>query len=537
MNSTDHRGFIKTNQLMTAVLLMMLLASAAVFLCACGRRNEGITSFDQLNRTNIKIGVATDTTEFSIVEKEFPKAEIVYTKDLMLGFESVAQGKLDAYVGNKLNMELAIKNGLEGVRILEGSLGDGNVGAVAISPLTEIPDLKEKINEFLRQIQEDGTLDDIRERWLVKNDMVMPDIPEAKDPKYHLIVGTTGLSEPFNCYVNGELAGYDIELARRFALWLGASLEFKTYDYEGIIAAAQGGDVDCIFANLYVTPERQQTIEFSDPTYIVDVGAMVKDTGSGAAANQKDGSPGDGSGSSGGFLSSLKESFYKTFIREDRWKLFAEGIVTTLLITLLSIVFGTLLGFAVFMLCRRGNRVANAIARFCIWLIEGMPIVVLLMIFYYVIFSQTRLSGVTVSVITFTLIFAAAVFNMLKAGVAAVGTGQMEAAYSLGYTNRKAFFNIILPQVLPHVMPSYKSQIKALIKATAVVGYVAVQDLTKMGDIVRSRTYEAFFPLIAVAVFYFLLAGLLIWIVNRIEVRAVRRHRPGGDIRKEVQDD
>ena len=523
MKSTGHRGFIKTDRLVSAVLLV-LLASVAVFLCACGRRGGGITSFDQLNQTGIRIGVATETTEFSIVEKEFPKAEVVYVKDLMLGFESVAQDKLDAYVGNKLNMELAIKNGLEGVRILEGSLGEGNVGAVAISPLTKIPDLKEKIDEFLRQIKEDGTLDDIRERWLVKNDMVMPDIPEAKDPKYHLIVGTTGLSEPFNCYVNGELSGYDIELARRFALWLGAGLTFKTYDYEGIVAAAQGGDVDCVFANLYVTPERQQAVGFSDPTYIVDVGAMVRDTGSGA-------------GTASDFLSSLKASFYKTFIREDRWKLFAEGIVTTLLITFFSIVFGTLLGFAVFMLCRRGNRAANAIARFCIWLIEGMPIVVLLMIFYYVIFSQTRLSGVTVSVITFTLIFAASVFNMLKAGVAAVGTGQMEAAYSLGYTNRKAFFNIILPQVLPYAMPSYKSQVKALIKATAVVGYVAVQDLTKMGDIVRSRTYEAFFPLIAVAVFYFLLAGLLIWIINMIEVRAVRRHRPDSDTRKEVRID
>ena len=82
---------------------------------------------------------------------------------------------------------------------------------------------------------------------------------------------------------------------------------------------------------------------------------MVRDTGSGA-------------GTASDFLSSLKASFYKTFIREDRWKLFAEGIVTTLLITFFSIVFGTLLGFAVFMLCRRGNRAANAIARFCIWL-------------------------------------------------------------------------------------------------------------------------------------------------------------------------
>ena len=263
-------------------------------------------------------------------------------------------------------------------------------------------------------------------------------------------------------------------------------------------------------------PERAESVNFSDTMY----------EGNSVIAYLK-----ADSGSVGDFLNSLKESFYKTFIREDRWKLFVQGIVTTLLITFLSIVFGTLAGFIVFMLCRRGNRVANAITRFCIWLIEGMPIVVLLMILYYVVFSEVNIPGVAVSVIAFTLIFAASVFNMLKAGVAAVGTGQMEAAYSLGYANNRAFFNIILPQVLPHVMPSYKSQIKSLIKATAVVGYVAVQDLTKMGDIVRSRTYEAFFPLIAVAVFYFVLAGLLIWIVDRIEIRAIPGRKSSGDDR------
>ncbi len=523
MKRNDYRGLVRRGR--TFVLVILLLASAVFFLEACGRKDEGITSLEQLNQPGVRIGVATDSTEFSIVEKEFPKAEIVYTKDLMLSFTSVAQGKLDAFVNNRLNMELAIRNGLQGVRLLDATIGDGNVGAVAISPVTKIPNLKDQINEFLREIEKDGTFDDIRERWLVKHDMTMPDIPEAADPKFHLIAATTGVSEPFNCYVNGELSGYDIELARRFALWAGASLEFKIYDYEGIIAAAQAGDVDCIFANLYVTEERRQVLEFSDPTYVVEVGVMVQDTDSHGAADQQ--------GGIARFLNSLKESFLKTFIREDRWQLFASGAVTTLLLTMLSILFGTLMGFALFMICRRGNRVANALTRFFVWLIEGMPVVVLLMILYYIVFSGTRMSGTMVSIITFTLIFTAAVFNMLKAGVAAVGTGQMEAAYSLGYTDQKAFFRIILPQAIPHVLPSYKSQVKALIKATAVVGYVAVQDLTKIGDIVRSRTYEAFFPLIAVAVFYFLLAGLLIFIVNRIEIRAFAGRRA----RKEGRDD
>ncbi|HAM14699.1 MAG TPA: hypothetical protein DCP91_02305 [Eggerthellaceae bacterium] len=503
------------------MMAVMLLAAALGLLASCGSKNDAIESFDQLNQPDVKIGVASDSTEFALVQENFPQAEIVYAKDLMSSFESISQGKMDAFVGNKINMELALHNGLKGTRLLDGTLGPGNVAGAAISPHTEIPDLKNRINEFLGQIKADGTLDEMRERWMVKRDMTMPDIPEAKDPKYHLTVGTTGMSEPFTCYVDGELSGYDIELAKRFASWLGASIEFKIYDYEGIVPSALGGDVDCIFANLYKTPERQQALEFSDPTFIVEVGIMVRDESSGTPAN---------------FLASLEESFDKTFMRENRWQLFAQGIGTTLLITVLSILLGTLIGFAAFMACRKGNRVANAVTRFCIWLIEGMPVVVLLMILYYIVFSNTDLSGVAVSVIAFTLIFAAAVFNMLKAGVAAVGPGQMEAAYSLGYTDTMAFFNIVLPQALPHAMPTYKAQIRSLIKATAVVGYVAVQDLTKMGDIVRSRTYEAFFPLIAVAVIYFVLAALLIWMVNRIELRAIPGRKSSEDTQKEAQE-
>ena len=503
------------------LIAVVLLALTSCLLASCDSKNDAIESFEQLKQPGVKIGVGSDSTEFALVEEYFPQAEIVYTKDLMASFESVAQGKIDAFVGNKINMELALYNGQKRVRLLDETLGPGNTAAVGISPHTEIPDLKGKINEFIAQVKDDGTLNDMQDRWILKHDTAMPDFPEVKDPKYHLIVGTTGVSEPFTYYVDGELTGFDVELAKRFASWLGASIEFKTYDYEGIVPSALGGDVDGIFANLYVTPERQQALEFSDPTFIVEVGIMVRDASAATPA---------------GFFTSLQESFEKTFIREDRWKLFAEGIGTTLVITILSILFGTLIGFGAFMACRKGSRVANAIARFCIWLIEGMPIVVLLMILYYVVFSETTLSGVTVSVIAFTLIFASAVFNMLKAGVAAVGPGQTEAAYSLGYTDTTAFFNIVMPQALPHVMPSYKAQIKSLIKATAVVGYVAVQDLTKMGDIVRSRTYEAFFPLIAVAVIYFVLAALLIWIVNRIELKAIPGRGSGKATRGEAQE-
>ena len=201
-----------------------------------------------------------------------------------------------------------------------------------------------------------------------------------------------------------------------------------------------------------------------------------------------------------------------------------------MIITVLSVICGTILGFAVYLLCRGGNVIANLLTRFFVWLIQGTPMVVLLMILYYIIFGKVDIAGIWVAVIAFTMTFGAGMYGMLKSGVGALDKGQTEAAYALGFTDAGAFFTVILPQAALHFMPSYKAQVVALIKATAIVGYIAVQDLTKMGDIVRSRTYEAFFPLIAVAVIYFILAGILNMIVGMIHNRIRPEKRSRDDI-------
>jgi len=163
--------------------------------------------------------------------------------------------------------------------------------------------------------------------------------------------------------------------------------------------------------------------------------------------------------------------------------------------------------------------------------------VVLLMILYYVIFGSVAISGVVVAVIGFTLTFGASVLGLLRMGVGAVDKGQYEGAYALGFSNRRTFFEVILPQALPHVLPAYKGEIVSLIKATAIVGYIAVQDLTKMGDIVRSRTYEAFFPLIAVTVIYFVLEGLIGLLLSRINLNFNPKRRSRENILKGVKTD
>ncbi len=330
--------------------------------------------------------------------------------------------------------------------------------------------------------------------------------------------------------------GYDIELAYRFAAWLGADVTFKIYDYGSIINAAKSGDVDCIMANLNVTSERKESIDFSDELYHENIGILVSDGEQSEEDGEKSLSDFYGKRTGNGFLSSIADSINKTFIRESRWKMFVMGVINTLIITVFSILFGTALGFAVFYACRGGNVFANTITKFMLWLVQGMPVVVLLMILYYIIFAKASISGISVAVIGFTLIFAAAVFGLLKIGVGAVDNGQYEAAYALGHSYRDTFFKIILPQALPHVLPAYRGEIVGLIKATSVVGYIAVQDLTKMGDIVRSRTYEAFFPLIAITVIYFVLEWLIGIIVSHMELKYNPKQRTKEQILKGVKE-
>ena len=401
--------------------------------------------------------------------------------DIYPAYQEVASGKITAVISQRTGMQKAIENGVSGVRLLEENYRE-NVIAVGLSRKSDIPDLKRKINKFLQELRDDGTLDDMYERWVMQKDYTMPDIPEAEAPKQTLTVATTGTAEPFTFYVGNELSGYDIELAKRFAAWLGARFEFKVYDWGGLLSATQAGDADCIMSNLYYEPEYEETTDFSDPLFTLEITAMVRDKGYGAKTDP--------------FWQSLRSSFRRTFITEKRWRLFVSGIGTTLLITGMSILLGTLLGFAVFTACRKGNRTANAVTRFSVWLVQGMPAVVLLMLLYYVVFGSVKIPGVAVAIIGFTLICGASVYERMKAGVSAVDIGQTEAADSLGYTERQAFYKVVLPQAMPFIIPPFKGDITALLKGTSVVGYIAVQDLTKMADIVRTCASTNHIPLL-----------------------------------------
>jgi len=169
----------------------------------------------------------------------------------------------------------------------------------------------------------------------------------------------------------------------------------------------------------------------------------------------------------------------------------------------------------------------RAVAKVYIDLLRGIPQVVLLMLMFYVVFAPLNVNGITVAIITFAMNFAAYVSEMFRTSIESVKRGQTEAGIAMGFGRVGTFVHIVLPQAVQRVLPVYKGEFIALVKMTAIVGYIAVQDLTKASDIIRSRTFDAFFPLIMVAVLYFLLAWLLTSLLEMVRIKtAPKRRRP-----------
>jgi polar amino acid transport system substrate-binding protein len=251
---------------------------------------------------------------------------------------------------------------------------------------------------------------------------------------------------------------------------------------------------------------------FSDPICTSGTVAVLYD----ATATTQDSS----------FFTSVKDSFTRTFITESRWKLIVDGLAVTIEIAVASLIIGCILGFLFSALLRSKNNIVKSIANAISTLLDGMPIVITLMIFYYIIFNKTQLSATIIGILAFSLDFANVVAGLLNTGISAVDKGQLEAAESMGYTKWQTFRKITFPQAASQMIGQFNGAVIGLIKGTAVVGYIAVQDLTKAGDIIRSRTYEAFFPLIAIAIIYFVIAHLFVAIIKRFEIKLDFKRRP-----------
>ena len=214
------------------------------------------------------------------------------------------------------------------------------------------------------------------------------------------------------------------------------------------------------------------------------------------------------------------EKLNETFIETGYYKLMLEGLRNTIIITLGALLIGVAIGtlIAVIRFCAQEKRALKPLALLCdlyVTVIRGVPVVVLLLVFYFIILSSAE--GITVGIITFGINSGAYMAELIRSGINAVDRGQAEASRSLGFTHLQTMHEIILPQALRYILPAICNELIALLKETAVAGYVAVVDLTRAGNLVRNNTYDSVNPLLFVAAIYLILVVTLSKVLGKIE--------------------
>ena len=385
-------------------------------------------------------------------------------------------------------------------------------------------ELKQKFDAELRKMNAAGETTAIIRKWTdaAKNGTPRT-MPECKQPPAgapEIRVACAAQVEPWCFVADGGLAGADVEILFAVAQRLGLNLKPKIFSWGGMVDCVNAGRCEIACGGIYTAGRTFPTVDASEKYADEKMCLLVRNEAfkggdSGLVA----------------FAKSLKASFIRTFVTEDRWKMLAEGFGITLLITFLAALFGTALAFPVWLARTSRVGVVASVAKAYIAILQGTPVLVLLMILFYIVFGKVDIDGIWVAVIGFGLNLSAYAGEMLRSGIDSVPRGQTEAALALGYTKGRTFFRFVLPQAVRAILPVYRGELIGLLKSTSIVGYIAIGDLTKASDLVRSRTYESFFPIITTAIIYFIASWALAFALERFGRRldpATLRGKKGG---------
>lgn len=492
-----------------AIIIVVLIAGLIVlYMMPAGGRNTvpGDEAKDELTYEDYNgknIGILTGTNLEADSFKYFPDSKYFYFDGYPNLNTALENRVIDAYLGDEGALK-SIHAQQPQIDYIKEKLTSNDYSFAFRKNDESEKALCELFNTFLKKLREDGTLEEIDSIWYGADESLkVVDMSGLTGENGTIRVVTTTTDEPFSYIKDGKNVGYDIDIVVRFCREYGFDLKIGDVAFNARIPAIDSGQYD-FTTSMNVTPERAENVLFSDP--VGGGGIVVAVRSEDLASSDSDAiEPTENIG----FFKKMAASFEKNFIRESRWKLIVKGIGVTCLITALAAFFGTILAFIICMLRRSGGKFTNKVFDIYVKLLQGTPIVVLLMILYYLIFGKTGMAAIWVAVLGFALNTSAYTSEIMRSGIAAIDDGQRKAALALGYSERQAFFKYIFPQAAINFLPVYRGELVSLLKSTSVVGYIAIQDLTKMSDIIRSRTFESFFPLISTALIYFLLAWLL----------------------------
>ena len=467
-------------------------------------KNDEISGVDDLKGKTIGVQLGTTGDIYATDYETDGTAKVERYSKAADAIQALKQKKIDCVILDE-QPALSFVNANTEIKIIEEEF---TLEDYAMCVKKGNKELLDKVNAALQKIKADGTLKNIIDNYIGTDETIGKTPYQKKNVERNgvLTVATNAEFPPYEYVSNGQITGIDMDMMQAIADELGMELKIENMKFDSIIASVNAGKADIGAAGMTVTEDRKKNVDFTD-SYTTSKQVIIVY---------------DNSGTKTGL--SFGEKLKQNFIEEDRWHYLLDGLGTTLLITVLSIIVGLLLGtlIAVVRTVHDQNgklKILNFICKLYLTIIRGTPAVLQLLIIYYGVFGAVNISKIIVAVVAFGLNSAAYVAEVIRSGINAVDKGQFEAGRCLGLSYKVTMSSIIMPQAFKNMLPALLNEVIALLKETAICGYIALQDLTMGGDIIRSQTFDAFLPLIAVAIIYLIIVIILTRIVTILERR------------------
>jgi len=509
---TQHRSR-KMNYLKHVVIVMLIFAFAFLMTSCSSEKNEEVMFSSGEDFLGKRIGDITGSVNISLYESQYGDIEGMYYEDMAGMIEANKKGDIDAILVDypfgkamceeRPDMALFPEDLMEISYVWYFKKGD---------PMCA------EVTAVLDQLRTEGYMDYLSDKWFdgPVADRVIDWTDYDTSDKGNGVIRYYFQNEAMPVdYVGegGQSIGYEVELLLEVAKRMDKGVEITPVKLTSLLVGLQQGKCDCVGGAIAYTEARAETMDASsptvescvrmmtmkdriDPSLLGDVEEYSSDTESG---------------------NRLLNSLYRTFVEEDRWKMILDGLGVTMLITIVSCILGLFLGVFLSYARSKGDKVLKAILEGLCDFITGTPTLVILLVVYFVVFATASIDPIIAGIVTFTIICMVDVSGITLAGMNSIDKGQYEGAYSLGFSHPQTILYVIIPQTVHHVGKLYIGEVITIMKATSIVGYISVLDLTKVSDIIRSRTFEAFVPLISTALIYYIISKVLLKLLSRLK--------------------
>lgn len=504
-----------TKKLFTYVLFVLVCVAAIVGIMVHNKQKrdkaleeaqaDAITCVDDLEgrKIGVQIGTVGDTYASDYEGDDAGTTVERYNKGTD-AIQALRSGKIDCVILDE-QPSIAYTEKNPELKILEEDFALEDYAICIDKSNTE---LKESINNVLANLKAAGTLDQIIENYVGDDSEKGKHPYEKKDVSRDngfLVMATNASFKPYEYYENGVITGLDVDMMQAVCDEMCLELRIEDMEFDSIISAVTSGKAAVGVAGMTVTEDRLQSVDFTDSYTTARQVIIVKDPAKSVQAG------------------SFSERFKNNFIKDKRYQYIVRGFFNTILITIFAVLIGIIVGGLIALVRTSYDRngslpVLNFICKIYLTVMRGTPAVVQLLIFYYIILVSVD-AKLLVAVVAFGLNSAAYVAEVVRSGIMSVDAGQFEAGRSLGLNYRQTMTSIIMPQAFKNILPALGNEFISLLKETSISGYIALMDLTKGGDIIRSNTYDAFMPLIAVALIYLVLVMILSAGVSCLERR------------------